>query len=454
MTVRSRILKVGVAKSAEMGIVSLVRFLSVPLFLHYWSADRYGEWLVLYSFIAYFTLGSLGFGQAAANEMTMAVSRDDRDAARATYQSTLAIVLLLCGVLLAVGAAVIFALPLHGWLEMKQTSPHEVRWVLALFVLYVAIWFLSGPVSGAFRAVGKVHRAIGWTNAGMLVEFGATALVLLLRGGFVRVALAMVLSRLATVLVMQIDQLGVVPWLRPGFAHASRAEFRRLLSPAMAFVAFPLGNTVINQGIIIAIQSMLGPVAVVVWSSLRTLTNLVTRLFDLVNQAFSPEVSMAWGAENRDLLLRLHRVSCQASFWMGLLSSAGLLIFGPWIFRVWTHGKVEMDPMLFWGFLLLVVIRGLWYTSFVVPMSINKHQRATLGYMLTSVLGLGLSALLLRFGLAWSLTGFVLIEALMVSLVLPQSLSLTRDTLARFAAGVLVPPNPLAVARMALGKSG
>jgi O-antigen/teichoic acid export membrane protein len=453
MSVRSRIIKVGVAKSAEMGIVSLVRFFSVPLFLHCWSADLYGEWLVLYSFIAYFTLGSLGFGQAAANEMTMAVSRDDREAARVTYQSTLAIVLVLCAALLAVGAAVIFALPLHSWLEMKLTSPEEVRWVLVLFLLYVVIWFLSGPVTGAFRAVGKVHRAIVWTNAGMLAEFGAMALALLLRGGFVWVALAMVLARLATVLVMQIDQLVIVPWMRPGFAHASRAEFRRLVSPAMAFVAFPLGNTVINQGIIIAIQSVLGPVAVVVFNSLRTLTNMVTRLFDLVNQAFSPEVSMAWGAENRDLLQRLHRVSCQASFWMGLLSAAGLFWLGPWIFRVWTHGKVEMDLPLFWGFLILVVIRGLWYTSFVVPMSINRHQRSTLGYMLSSVAGLGVSALLLSYGLAWSLAGFVLVEALMAALVLPQSVALTQDTLARFAAGVLPPPNPFSVVRMALGKS-
>ncbi len=452
MSVRQRILKVGVAKSVEMGIVSLVRFLSVPLFLHYWNADLYGEWLVLYSFIAYFTLGSLGFGQAAANEMTMAVSRDDRQAARVTYQSTLAIVLALSGILVAVGAAVIFALPLHAWLELTRVTPNEVRWVLLLFVLYVVIWFLAASPSGAFRAVGKVHRAIGWSNAGMLLEFGALALSLALHGGLVWAALAMVLTRLATVLAMQIDQFVVVPWLRPGFGQVSRAEFRRLLSPALAFVAFPLGNTIINQGIIIAIQSVLGPVAVVVWSSLRTLTNLVTRLFDLVNQAFSPEVSMAWGAKNTDLLQRLHRISCQASFWMGLLSSAGLFVFGPWIFRVWTHGKVEMDLPLFWGFLLLVVIRGLWYTSFVVPMSINRHQRATTGYMLTSIVGLGLAALLLRFGLAWALSGFVLVELVMAALVLPQSLSLTGDRLARFAGGVLPPPNPLAVARMALGR--
>jgi hypothetical protein len=48
-------------------IVTLVRFVSVPLFLHAWTTEMYGEWLILYSLLAYFSLGNLGFAQAAAN---------------------------------------------------------------------------------------------------------------------------------------------------------------------------------------------------------------------------------------------------------------------------------------------------------------------------------------------------------------------------------------------------
>jgi hypothetical protein len=49
VSIRSRILKVGAAKSLEMVIVTVVRFFSVPLFLHAWSTELYGEWLILYS---------------------------------------------------------------------------------------------------------------------------------------------------------------------------------------------------------------------------------------------------------------------------------------------------------------------------------------------------------------------------------------------------------------------
>jgi len=49
-----RILKVGAAKSLEMAIVTVVRFFSVPLFLHAWTTEMYGEWLILYSLPACF----------------------------------------------------------------------------------------------------------------------------------------------------------------------------------------------------------------------------------------------------------------------------------------------------------------------------------------------------------------------------------------------------------------
>jgi hypothetical protein len=66
MSITSRILKVGAAKSLEMAIVTLVRFVSVPLFLHAWTTEMYGEWLILYSLLAYFSLGNLGFAQAGS----------------------------------------------------------------------------------------------------------------------------------------------------------------------------------------------------------------------------------------------------------------------------------------------------------------------------------------------------------------------------------------------------
>ncbi|MCK9462253.1 MAG: hypothetical protein M0R80_21715 [Proteobacteria bacterium] len=427
MSIRSRILKVGAAKSLEMMIVTLVRFVSVPLFLHAWSTEMYGEWLILYSLLAYFSLGNLGFAQAAANEMTMFVAREERDKALSTYQTTAVAIGLISVVLVGLASVVAWVLPLEGWMGLSRITGNELRLVVLVFVAYVVIGFLMGLFMAGYRCEGRYHRGIVYSNAALLADFGALVAVLLSGEGPFVAALAMLAVRVAAALTMMVDLRVVVPWLKLGARHANRTELKRILSPSLSFVAMPAGQTVINQGVVIGIGVIIGPVAVVLFSSLRTLTNLVTRVFDLVNQAFYPEVSMAWGAGNMELLRKLHRVSCQASFWLGLVAVGGLAIFGPWVFGKWTQGKVELDMALFWGFLGLVLLRSLWYTSFVVPSAINRHQRLTVLYSIVAVFGLVISLLGLKYRLYMVLLGFIVVEIAMIVSVLKYSLNLSMD---------------------------
>lgn len=455
LSIRARILKVGFAKSLEMGIVTLVRFFSVPLFLHAWSPEMYGEWLILYSLLSYFSLGNLGFSQAAANEMTMFVARGERDRALITYQSTFVVIALISVGLLSLGAVVGWALPWEAWMELGFIQGDALRLILLVFVAYVVVGFMLQLFMAGYRCEGRYHRGLYYSNGAMLAEFGVMAAVLLLGFPPLAVATSMLAVRVLAVGVMLVDLRVVLPWIRLGAGQAERAEAMRILTPALSFAALPAGNTLINQGVVLGIGATVGPVAVVLWSSLRTLTNLVTRVFDLVNQAFYPEVSMAWGAGNKELLKRLHRVSCQASLWLGLVAVAGLAVLGPWLFGKWTQGKVELELPLFWGFLGLVALRSLWYTSYVVPSAINRHQRLTVAYLITSALGLGaaLAPLALGYPLVWALGGFAAVELVMAALVVPRSLGLSEDRLSGFLAAALPPPNPVALARLALRKS-
>ena len=154
---------------------------------------------------------------------------------------------------------------------------------------------------------------------------------------------------------------------------------------------------------------------------------------------------MAWGAGNKALLQKLHRVSYKVSLWLGILAVTGLAILGPWIYAKWTHGKVPLDMPLFWGFLVLLLLRGLWYTSFVIPSAINKHQRIALIHLIVSALGLGLSLALVNLGLLWALSGFMLIEVVMTAIVIRISLRLSEDLLGPFLGASLPPPSPKGV---------
>ncbi len=433
MSIRSRIIKVGFAKSTEIISITIVRLVSVPLFLWAWSPEVYGEWLILYSLLSYLSLGNLGFAQAAANEMTISVASGDRKKALETYQSTFLILLLISVVLLVAVTILMAVVHLGPSMGIEIMPNKKVNIVLFLFFVYVVVMFFMMLFAAGFRSEGLYHRAILFLSASQFIELLLLSIVLMMGHGPIAAAISMVSGRIIIMIAMFFDIRHKLPWLINGVSKASRPEMKRLLSPSLAFAAYPVGNTLINQGVIIGIGSFFGSVPVVVFSSIRTLTNLATRIYDLINQAFYPEMSMAWGKKNIDLLRKLHRFACQASFWLGVLAMIGLAVFGPWVFRIWTHGKVELNFPIFYGFVGLVGLRALWFTSYVVPSSINKHQVITIKYLLAASMCLGISLISMEyFGILGNLVGFVFLEILMIFFVLPISLGFTKDNFHSF----------------------
>src|SRR3984885_3900212 len=86
--VQRRILR-GVGSTALGPLITIVvQVISVPVFLHSWGAKLYGEWLILSAIPTYLAFSDIGFGNVAANDMTMRVAAGDRDGALVTFQST------------------------------------------------------------------------------------------------------------------------------------------------------------------------------------------------------------------------------------------------------------------------------------------------------------------------------------------------------------------------------
>src|SRR5258706_4751956 len=59
------------------GIGVVASLLLVPLYLHAWSPALYGEWLALYSVVAYLSSLDLGVQTYAVNRLTQAYARGD-----------------------------------------------------------------------------------------------------------------------------------------------------------------------------------------------------------------------------------------------------------------------------------------------------------------------------------------------------------------------------------------
>jgi len=147
---------------------------------------------------------------------------------------------------------------------------------------------------------------------------------------------------------------------------------------------------------VLLVGAALGPIAVVTFSTLRTLTRVALQLVFTVSHAAEPELASAFGRGDRVLLLTLYQHVLRAGFWLALAATIGLVLRGGWILNVWTHGKVNMDPELFRWLLASALASVLWYGSLTLLKAANRHLRAAVIYAASAGTALALAALLLK----------------------------------------------------------
>jgi O-antigen/teichoic acid export membrane protein len=422
-------------------VTVIIQIVSVPLFIHFWGVKLYGDWLVLTSIPAYFTLCDLGFGSAAANEMTMCVAQGDRKTALSVFQSAwLLISVIALGIILLL-LSLIWLVPVSSWLKLTYIGQVQAATIILLMLVVVLINQQALFLLAGFQCEGDYAWGILYLNLTRFLEFLTTSTVVLLGAQPMATSLAICCAWGVGTLGMWIALHNQSPWIIHGYAHASLKHIKQILKPAIAFLGFPLGNALSIQGVTVLTSVLLGPTAVVALSTLRTLSRLPWQAVNVITNTLIPELSMAFGRGDLNLARSLHRRTCQASIWLAVAIVIGLAIMGPWIVRIWTNGKVEFDASLFYILLLIVIINAIWNNSQAVAIAINKHQQIALRYVVCTFLSL---ALAIGFARLWGLKGIALslltIEVAMAIYVVSSSLSLLKDSLTDFLVEVATPP--------------
>jgi len=416
---------------------AIIQLGTVPLLLHAWGAAKYGDWLVLSAIPSYLSLANLGFGDASGSDMTVRVARGDRHGALETFQSSLALVLIISAAALALVAAVVWNVPWHRWLHLSSLSNTHAAAVVFVFATYVIASQQCGVIESGYRCDGNF--ALG-TLLGTTLRFvetvAATAAGVVTRSLLAAATTFLIVRSLGTVLYALVLRRRC-PWISMGLKYARKERIRELAAPALGFIALPLGNALSIQGFTVLIGILSGPIAVTMFSTLRTLARLNFQLTTVIAWALWPELSAAFGAGDIRLARILHRRAYQASLALSLAAGVFLWFAGPLIYRVWIRNAVAFDATTFHIMLVVTLANSLWFTSSVVPMSTNAHHRLTIALTIASAVALGLGWVLVSLmGISGAACSLLLIDSLMVSLVLRASLRQLRETFADFGASV------------------
>ncbi len=441
MTLKAKVIRNIGANAYGQIITVTIQLASVPLFLHYWGVELYGEWLILSAIPAYLSLSDVGFTTVAANDMTMRVAKGDQQGALVVYQSIwifITAVTLLVGIVLGY---LIFSFSVNELFSISHISSGQTPQILLVLMLYSILGVHSGLLSSGFRAVGRYAYGIVMSNSIRLVEWLLSMLMLVISGNALYMAMALLIVRFFGLLALWLVLRVQAPWLNLGYNSASVQKVRELTKPAFAFTVFPLGFALSIQGMVLVIGMLLGPVAVTIFSAYRTLSRVLVQVTAMFYQSLSPEISAAYATGKMDIVFQLHRRGSSVIFWLALASIVIYGLVGEWVIGVWTHHTFESNHLLFSLLIATVFLNVLWQASGIVLMSTNFHQRISTTFLGTTVGGVLISILLIKqIGINGAGLALVIAELPMMYLTISHGLALLNDNWAGYSRAVIGNP--------------
>jgi O-antigen/teichoic acid export membrane protein len=413
---RSMFRRVFTAANAILWAHLIVRFgalFLVPLYLKYWSAGLYGEYLALFAAVSYFTSLDIGMQQAAINRLTQAHAKGDLAEYRSVLDTAMAFYLVLAAGVTCLVACIAHLLPISRWIGLRLTNPPTAQAVLILLAGYTMWSMPMRLISATYQTMGNMARSQWIANAQQVLAVLLSAIVLLLGGRMLATASAQLLTVALVVGFVLFEIRRRFPGFLPGITQARLSVLKELAHPSMLFALLLAGNLIAYQGSTLLISATMGSIAVVVLSISRAVIDVIRQVLYSITLALCPEFARMEARREWESLRRTHRLVMAATGAITLALSAVLWYEGPQIITIWTHGRVEPDVMLLRLFLGLLALQTPWAASSTVTTATNRHQVQAIGYFFAAIFGISFIAGLVRYLGIWAVpVGLAFGEAL------------------------------------------
>jgi O-antigen/teichoic acid export membrane protein len=435
--------KKNILRNAGAGVLSrfsglIIRLLQVPLLLHFLGVEDFGRWTVLYTIPGWLSFANMGFGSVGANQISMFVANGDYKEARKVFSTTVGVI----GCITILGFIIsLLAVPHIKWENLLKSSDvrhHEYYMCVLWMCLTVFISFLYEVFWGIFRAARKAH--IGVLISSMLpwLNILAISISLKISTRFDFLSLALFISNIIFLLTYFILSSRILPGIYFSFRAIQYNRIGYFIRKGFAFQAFPLGNAFIIQGNIIIVQAILGPAAVALFSTAKTLVNSVKQSLEIISQATWPELTHLLGSSDLENARKVHYNGVALGIISSLAGVIFLTIFGDFIYKIWVGKSLSLPFSLLILFLIPLPFNSLWFTSSVIHLSSNRHEGLAIRYIIAAIVSsITCLALTYGIGIAGAAISTAVMDLILIPYVVNYSIFLTKDNWGNFLSGIL-----------------
>lgn len=437
MSIKKSLLRnLGASTWGKISLI-LVRLMEVPLLLLYIGVDDYGRWLIISSLPSWLSMANFGFGSVGSSEMTMAVAAGNMHKGRSVFSTAFALVIGIGIAGIVLTALLVPFVPWENILLVPEARRKELAYAAFWLTVSVFISFSSELFEGRLRAAHKAHLGILVLSFHPWISLLLLFIVLSFSTRFDIIAFTSFCAILIQVLMLKWLSHKAIPELDFSLQGVKKKWFKVLFRKGVAFQAFPLGNALLFQGNLLVVQAVLGPGAVALFGTTRTLVRSINQVLTLIYHSIWPELSYLFGAKDMVRLARLHRVSVGMSILIACVGVFFLAIIGPFMYEMWVGQTIKLPHYLLLLFLLPIPFNALWFTSSAIHSACNQHEGLAKRYLLASALSLLFCVWLsYEWGIGGAALSTLVAELVLIPYVFRRSLKLTEDTWSAFIPGI------------------
>ena len=364
----------------------------VPLFLSFWKAEKYGEWIALSALVAYLAASDFGMNSAASNALLSAYAKKDLRRYSSLQASALAFYIVVAlAVTIAVGVICVCC-PAADWLGVSHIGKATAALVIWLLAGRLMWTMPAGQIWNIFRSTGDLALTQWFANANALLLTAVTALVLVLHGGVLALAAWSWFPLFACAVGAWMAVRSLHPELLPRLGAANIGDAQSLLRPSIWFGVMMLASAICLNGPTVLVAHLFGGGAVALLVTTRTLVYIVHQFEGILCAAIWPELTHLESVGESSNLRMANRLVTAACIFVAISFACALWFQGSDVLRIWTSGRLTPDPWLLRAFLLYIVGRAPWFASSLIGVATNRNRSLAWHSLAAAVIGVGCAA--------------------------------------------------------------
>lgn len=388
----------------------------VPVFLAHWSIETYGVWLALQAAVGLLSLVSLSYQSFLQGEF-LKLGREDRGGSRQLLWTALPLGWLLCLVELLFLVLLYISCDLPSFLGVEVSDVGVAgKDVFIILLAYACMNLVFMPFGGIavklLTVYGFYTRMTLWGVLRLVLTMLCPVVALVCNSSFLVVGLVWVGAHFISALLAMLDAIFLMRRERLlAFQAPDWRRAFRLFGHSQAITVRDFLNAMRMNGVRILMASFLGGAAIAIFSTNRTVANVMRQGMGTITNPLLPELMHAINQREQAKVEGLF-----AMVWLFLLVLIvpGFLLIQDVVtplFDIWTQGKVAFDPLLFAFFAGTILLFTVGQPAYAVVSGNNLLRSQLAIAVVVGVIALGcLFALVPAFGLVGAAGALLLAE--------------------------------------------